>query len=509
MIEEFSNLFLENEPEDRALASADERHTFRTSCRISHTLGYSFLRKCQKYVSEGRFLDSLQTVSALGPVALSVAPYLAAFSTQHKDDGFLDAVEKHFIPADRFPRPYRRKAWLTDTFTDVNGVSRTIQTMGALARQAGKPLTIVTCLDEVPKMPLEIKNFRPVGTFPIPEYESLELGFPPFMEIIEYLERHRFDELIISTPGLLGLVGLGAAKLLGRPSVGIYHTDFPRFVRCATRDHALEDLTWQYMLWFYTQMDKVLVPSEYYRQQLIHHGFDAAKLAIMARGVDLERFNPAHRDDKFWPCHGLNGAFKFIYVGRVSLEKNLHLLVEAFEQLHRRAVPVNLAIVGDGPALNELKARCKSLPVVFTGFLDGPDLAAAYASADAMVFPSTTDTFGNAVLEAQASGLPAIVSNQGGPQDLVASNNSGLVIDVTQPGALAEAMERLCTDARLRDEFRANALQNAAERRWDEVFHDFWNQDFDRSEDFGICPPAETSSTTAFLSQVALELDLP
>jgi glycosyltransferase involved in cell wall biosynthesis len=479
LVEEFSQLFSSEAGPDAASAPVDDRRTFHIACRISHALGYSFLRRFEKYAREGRLIESLQTVASLGPVALSMAPYLAAFSAQHKDDGFLHGVAERFPAAAHLQQRSRCKAWITDTFAEVNGVTRTIRTLAGTARETGRELTVITCLDELPETSVDLKNFVPVGTFPLPEYESQLISFPPFLQILEYIERRQFNELIISTPGPMGLCALAAARLLGLPTKGIYHTDFPRFIHHVTDDHDLEALVWRYMLWFYENTDVILVPSEDYRRQLLHHGFTPAKLAVLRRGVDTGLFNPGKRDEDFYRPYGLDGGAKLIYVGRVSQEKNLPSLVDAMRTLHQRGRRASLAVVGDGPYLGEMKRRCDGLPVCFTGFLEGERLAAAYASADVMVFPSTSDTFGNAVLEAQASGLPAIVSDRGGPQEIVRAHASGIVVDVSQPGSLAEAMDRLVVDGRLRAEMRRRALRTAAERSWEQVLEELYGGEAD------------------------------
>ncbi|MFZ5832037.1 MAG: glycosyltransferase [Planctomycetota bacterium] len=474
LVDEFTSLFQQEPARDAASPPMEDRQTFQTACRICHTLGYGFLRRFIQYARQGQLMESLQTVASLAPMALSVAPYLAAFSTQHKDEAFLKAVAEHFPAAGDLRDLSQRKAWITDTYSDVNGVSRTIQTLGATARKVGRQLTVISCVADPPKSKVDLKNFAPVGTFRMPEYESLEVCFPPFLEILEYIERQRFGELIISTPGPMGLTGLAAARLMSLRTTGIYHTDFPLYVSYMTEDDTLTDLTWRYMLWFYEQCDTILVPSEYYRKHLMRHGFDPTKLAVMARGVDTARFSPARRDEGFFRRYGADGSFRFVYVGRVSREKNLHLLVDAFDVLLRRGQKAGLAIVGDGPYLDELKQRCAGKPVAFTGFLEGDELATAFASGDCLVFPSTSDTFGNVVLEAQASGVPVIVSDKGGPQEIVGRNDSGLIVDVQQPEALADAMQQVLQSGELREKLRARGLKNATESTWEEVLEDFW-----------------------------------
>ena len=140
-------------------------------------------------------------------------------------------------------------------------------------------------------------------------------------------------------------------------------------------------------------------------------------------------FNPRKRDPEIFDRYGLSDKFRFLYVGRLSREKNLDGLLDAFDELLGRGHRVSLVIVGDGPYRRPLESRCQGRPAVFTGLLEGEALARTYASADAMVFPSTTDTFGNVVLEAQASGVPAIVTDRGGPADIVRRYDSGIIVD--------------------------------------------------------------------------------
>ena len=481
LVEEFSRLFTEEVRQETASTPGSERKVFHIACRISHALSYSFLGRFQQHLRKGELVDSLQTLAALGPVALSFTPFLAAFGAQHGDAPFLRRVAGHFPATRTLLQQTDRKAWVTDTYSDVNGVCRTIQTFGRVARQSGRQLTVLTCLKSEPRSLSDLKNFQPVGTFPVPEYEMLEVGLPPFLEVIEYLERNRFNEVIISTPGPMGLTALAAAKLLGMRTTGIYHTDFPQIVRDCTADHAMGDLTWKFMLWFYDQMDAVLAPSRYYMRQLDEGGIDSEKISLLSRGVDVKQFHPQRAVPGYWRKHGLGGEFTFVYVGRVSPDKNLDLLLTSFSQLLASGRTADLAIVGDGPLLDKLRTQHRNPRIAFTGFLGGPELAAAYASSDVMVFPSVTDTFGNAVLEAQASGLPVIVSNQGGPAELVSRNGSGIIVDTKRPKTLTEAMTRLFEDARLRRRLADRSLENAAQRSWDRVFDGFWNGDSERS----------------------------
>ncbi len=481
LVTEFSALLQQQRDSRPALSSSTAAaNAFEISCRLAHHLGYTFLRRFTEKVGSGDLVKSLEAVAALGPVAAAISPYLAAFKTQHKDERFLQRIASHFDAAQALRQRSDRRAWITDTIDDVNGVAHTIKTMARAAYRQQRPLTVLTCVDHHDPDEYHRINFKPIGMFGLPEYEAQRLAFPPFLQILEYLERERFSELIISTPGPLGLTALAAAKLMHLRTVGIYHTDFPHYVRALTDDPGLEALTWRYMSWFFSQCDTILAPSAYYRDRLIERGFAADRLRILRRGVDTQAFHPEKGDPEFWREHGGGSAMTLLYAGRISTEKNVHLLLDAFEQLSTEREDLQLAFVGDGPALPQLMKRSgERRNVLFTGFLRGEELARAYASADLFVFPSTTDTFGNAVLEAQASGLPAIVSDQGGPQEIVRENDSGLILNLDGNGTgaqrLCDAMRQLIDDAGLRRELAERGRANAEAMTWDAIFEDLWN----------------------------------
>jgi glycosyltransferase involved in cell wall biosynthesis len=338
---------------------------------------------------------------------------------------------------------------------------------------AGEKLIVMTSrrrleVDEIP-----IKNFRPIGEFELPEYELQRLSFPPIMQILDYIQREQFTEIIISTPGPMGLVGLLAAKMLNLQTSGIYHTDIPEYVRILTDDRFLESLAWSYMHWLYGQVDTVFVNSEHYRKCWIDRGFAPEKLKILPRGLDTNLFNPTRRDLTFWPRSGVNGKeVRLLYVGRISREKDLDVLATAYKKIRKAGQPVKLYLVGDGPYA---EALAQALPdAVFLGYLKGEKLARAYASADVFVFPSTTDTFGNVILEAQASGLPVIVSDLGGPKELVADGRTGFVTKAHDADDFARAIERISSDAALRAQMGREARQQVIDRSWPGAFRKFW-----------------------------------
>src|SRR5437016_2159050 len=345
--------------------------------------------------------------------------------------------------------------------------------MTAAGAAAGKELIVVTSRNELTIDDAPIKNFKPIGEFELPEYELQKLSFPPILQMPDSIQRERVSEMIISTPGPSGLTTLLAAKMLNLQTSGIYHTDFPQYVRILTEDSFLESVTWRYMQWFYGQLDTVFVNSEEYRHSWIKRGFDPAKLKIFPRGLDTELFHPKRRDPAFFEkfCGG-NGEVRLLYVGRVSKEKNLDLLAEAYRRLRGEGLLVQLVVVGHGPYS---EAFAESLPeACFTGYLTGNDLAAAYASADIFVFPSTTDTFGNVIIEAQASGVPVVVSDSGGPKELVQDNENGLITKSHDVDDFTSAIRTLVTDPALRERMGNCARKSVIARSWPGAFRKFW-----------------------------------
>ncbi len=451
-----------DDPSRRAFVMAN-----MMASRLSYRLTMQFLQQ----LMEGRFLESIQMIGPVVPLVAVLSPYLYAFRSPPRERLREAATELRGV----IPPELRnaRRAWFTDTLDDVNGVSTTIQRMSAALLANGKGVEVMVSRKEVSVPGIPLKNFAPIGEFELPEYELQKLSFPPLLQIIDHLQTGNFTEVIISTPGPVGLAALAAAKVLGLPTAGIYHTDFPEYVRILTEDGLMESLTWNFMHWFYAQCDIIYVNSEHYRQCWIDRGIAPEKLRILPRGLDTGLFHPSKRDDGFWKARGLRpGEVGALYVGRVSREKNLDLFAAACRRLINAGVAVRPLIVGDGPYAPMMK---ELLPEgIYTGSLHREELAAAYASADFFVFPSTTDTFGNVVIEAQASGLPVIVSDVGGPKDLVEDGADGLITKGLDLDALTAAIKCLANDAGLRQRMGEASRARVAERDWNRAARLFW-----------------------------------
>jgi glycosyltransferase involved in cell wall biosynthesis len=440
--------------EFRAALAGQETTDDRIFLVISTLINHIFAR----YLSNLRKERGLNLITGIKEMVALVSsnvfismPYLVAFLQQASDSLVCREVRESF----QFEQP-RKIALLTDTFFEVNGVSVSIKRMISEAMRRDINFTVFTCLspqeqrkhcaDPSVRRLIDsgrLKIFTSVANVDFPEYDGLRIQFPPLLELLKYLQEGGFTKVQISTPGTIGLAGLLAAKTLQIETAATYHTNIPEYVENYTRDVSLEALAWKYMMLFYHAVDEVIVPSRATAKLLHKRGLRKRKILLLDRWVDVDRFHPRHRMARYWRKYGIaneENLVKFIYVGRLGVEKNLQLVAAAYRQLREDRPDAHLIFIGEGPYRQELEAQLSGLPVTFTGVLQGVELSRAIASGDVKLFPSTTDTWGNAPLEAQASGLPVIVSNVGGPNELMLDGVTGLKIKGRNVQELSDAM---------------------------------------------------------------------
>lgn len=470
-------------PEFRATLDRQQTTDDRIFLVISTLINRIFAR----YLANLRKQDGLHLVAAIKEMVALVSsnlfvslPYLIAFLQQASDCLVARDVRESF----QFVQP-RKLALLTDTFFEINGVSVTIKRMIAEAARRGIDFTVITCLSaqEQRRYCFEpdirqfiesgrLKIFTSVANLDFPEYDGFQIRFPPLLELLKYLQEEGFTKVQISTPGVIGLAGLLAAKALQIETAATYHTNIPEYVENYTRDVSLEALAWKYMMLFYHAVDEVVVPSRSTAKLLHKRGLRKRKILLLDRWVDVERFHPRHRVARYWTKYGLENdrdLVKFVYIGRIGVEKNLQLVASAYRKLRETRRDAHLIFVGEGPYRRELEKQLSGLPVTFTGVLEGVELTRAIASADVKLFPSTTDTWGNAPLEAQASGLPVIVSDVGGPTELMLDGITGSKIKGRSVEELCEAM-RVFMDESTRLQMGQMARAFAEVNRVDEPF---------------------------------------
>jgi glycosyltransferase involved in cell wall biosynthesis len=266
------------------------------------------------------------------------------------------------------PTPHNEThvAHFTDTFYEINGVALTLQQQVQLATATNRRYTLITCDDQNRKPQKGVIHFKPIGTYSLPEYEQQTLFYPPLLEMLDYCHRQGFNHIHTATPGPIGLAALAIARFLKVPISGTYHTAIPQYVQILTGSGFMEEMAWKFVLWYYDQMDLIYAPSQSTKDELVEKGISSDKIQVYPRGIDTQRFHPIKRNGFFKKWHCDEQTTKLIYVGRVSKEKNLHLLADAYRRLVS-SVPgkILLTVVGEGPYLDEMKAgdRRSALPV--------------------------------------------------------------------------------------------------------------------------------------------------
>ena len=383
------------------------------------------------------------------------------------------------VPATAGRNAGPRVGLFTDTYDEVNGVTSILKRLGRYCRQEERPLDIICCGGHSTADAGAVR-FPPVTSANLPEYGELDLAIPPVLEIVKYCEEQQMDVIHAATPGPMGMVAFLVSRILQVPLVSSFHTDVPRVIGSITNDKLNEEAAWTFTRWFYRRSDLVFAPSVYTSHDLANHGLDQHKMAILYQGIDSDRFSPAHRTQEWrrrlgGDGNGNGGGDKkiILYAGRLSREKDLGVLADCYLGLSQRRPDAHLALVGDGPIRGELEAVLGG-SATFTGWLDGEDLARAFAAADLFVFPGSVDTSGQVILEAQASGLPVVLCDTGGPLENIDPGISGLTAPSRSVPVFTRQIERLLDADGLRASMSRAARNLAKERSWEKVFGDLF-----------------------------------
>ncbi|MFN3412123.1 MAG: glycosyltransferase, partial [Exilispira sp.] len=452
-----------------------------------------------------------KTVSLIIPLILSL-PYISSVNHLWKDRKLIDKVnqiyfkdlnntkeDKNTCMTDNRSK-FKKILWFTDTLIDLNGVSVTLQNIGNYSSKMKKDLQFITSLKkeelEKRKLNFDIINFEPVASFTNDIYVTFEVKIPSILKIIEKVYDLNPDEIIISTPGPVGLAGLLASKILNIHSKMIFHTDFSKEAYEILKDETFASIVDFLLRIICNLADEILANNNEYLRILKEKGYDSSKLKIFKRGIDLNIFRKLSNiqsknidqmtnksivqninqiiesknnndkncfteineiknneiknieiDDFNISNIEIDNDFIMLYTGRISKDKNLDFIIDIFKEIvreisresNRKSIEetkkeiskIKFIIAGDGPYLEELKRKYLDLDgLIFTGMIENKDLVQYYSLADLFVFPSITDTFGMSVLEAAACGLPAIVSNIGGPKEIIKNNKTGFVLNI-------------------------------------------------------------------------------
>jgi glycosyltransferase involved in cell wall biosynthesis len=341
---------------------------------------------------------------------------------------------------------------IADGIGTMHGVTHTIEQI----RERGVPGFEVEVVGTDPGVD---RRLPAAVELEIPFYAGMRLGVPGLPDLVETLAEGRYDLIHVTAPGPAGVAATLLSRVTGAPLLASYHTELATYAGLRTGDDAVEALSRMALGAFYGAPQTVLSPSPAADRSLLELGTEESRIGRWERGVDTDRFDPAKGErDAF------SGEFKVLYAGRLTREKGAELLAESFERAHAADPRLHLLLAGGGPEEAELRERLGER-ATFLGWLDGEELPRAYASADAFLFASTTDTYGQVILEAAASGLPVVAVAEGGPAALVENRHTGLLCR-PDPDHLAGALLRLASSPALRQRLAA-AARHARARSWE------------------------------------------
>jgi len=361
-----------------------------------------------------------------------------------------------------------RLAVFTDTYApQVNGVARTLERLAEAVRRRGGAVRVVTTGDPSARADPDVVRWPSVPFWGDPHVRIA----PPLLSRArrELLAWHP-TVVLAATPFGVGIAGRAAARGLGTRLVTSYHTHLSAYARFYGLG-ALEPASWRFLRWFHGGGMRTYCPTRAVGDELARRGFH--DLALWSRGVEHARFHPGHRSRARRLAFGAReDTVLVIYAGRLAREKNLEVALKAM-RVADAALPGRFAfaLAGDGPFAARARAQAPS-GATFTGRITGDALSAFYAAGDVMLFPSTTDTFGNVLLEGMASGT-AVVAADAPPTREILGDGGGVLVAPDDASAMAGELVTLALDGARRRALQSAALAASARFNWDGVFDAF------------------------------------
>jgi len=431
----------------------------------------------EKNIKRGDFTGFIKNLSSSIMGFFLTAPFISSIKHLYSNRKIFEKLYES-LSID-FPERKPKILWFTDTLNDLNGVSSTLKELAWISYKNRLPIKFVTALLEK-----EIDKSIPPNTillnffysFPLPFYEHYTIKIPSLLDSLEKLIIENPTEIYISTPGPLGLLGIILGKIMNIKVTSIYHTDFVKEANKIVNDEGIISLLIQYERWFYNNSDVVRYQSEDYREILVERGIFSERLKFIPKGIDTEvfRYIPGTKET-FHKLYNIPEGINLLYAGRISKDKNVDFLIELHKKLSEKYLNINLIFAGDGPYLKEFKQKTRnSERVYFLGKIKREKLPEIYSAADLFLFPSTTDTFGMVVLEAQACGVPALVTDEGGPKNIILPEETGYTLPINEPNAWISKIEEIISSININNyEWnlkKQKAIENAKKRfKWEIV----------------------------------------
>lgn len=361
-----------------------------------------------------------------------------------------------------------RVALFTGNYNHIkDGVSLTLNRLVGFLEDQGIPVLVFAPTIKEPALEHNGKLIK-LPSMRMPVSGRGEYRVTTGLSIEAERELEEFDPTLvhIATPDRGGYKALKWAQRNSVQVVGSYHTHFTSYFKYYGLT-PIEFLAWRYLSWFYNSCSHVYVPSKSMIDELRPQGFDT-DLRIWTRGVNTKLFSPEKRDEEWRKEMGFSeDDIVVTFVSRLVWEKELDTFRHSVQQIAAGNNKVKPLVVGDGPAKEELQELMPE--ACFTGFLEGNELAKAYASSDVFLFPSHTETFGNVTLEAMSSGLPCLVADATGSKSLVEDGINGFLAEPENRSDFAKKLSLIVSDKQLREKMKKASRQKALQYEWDEI----------------------------------------
>ena len=377
------------------------------------------------------------------------------------------------MPANNFQatvyQTYTHLAVVTETWPpEVNGVALTIKHLvEGLIAQGGYKIQLIRPRQTVNEKALHTESLQEclLGSFSLPFYSQVRLGYPHYFALKKQWQQQRPDLVQIVTEGPLGYAALWAAQHLKIPVISDFHTHFAQYSRYYHLTK-LMPLIARYLRHFHNQTRLTLVPTPELRATLQTQGYQ--RLAILPRGIDQVLFNPSRRSSNLRQQLGMRPEqLLVIVVSRLAQEKNLDLAFSAFRAIQQSLADARFLIVGDGPELARLQAQYPDC--LFVGIQKGVALAEYYASADLFIYPSTSETFGNVILEAMASGLAVLAFDYAAAHQHIRHQKNGCTVPLNDTTGFIQTALELALNPQLRQQVGQAAAHTTQTLTWQGV----------------------------------------
>jgi glycosyltransferase involved in cell wall biosynthesis len=365
-------------------------------------------------------------------------------------------------------QPSLRLAVVTETWPpEVNGVALTLARLVQGLCQRNHQVQLVRPRQAESDSALQGPRYEEVlmRGMPIPRYPQLKLGLPARKALVAAWTQARPDLVHIATEGPLGWSALQAARQLKLPVSSDFRTNFHSYSQHYGLAWLRKPIA-AYLRKFHNHTQCTMVPTRALSAELLSSGF--RHLEVVARGVDTQLFHPGRRSAALRTGWGADSDSPvLLVVGRLAAEKNLDLAISAYEAMRERLPAARLVFAGDGPLREALQRRCPQ--ACFTGLLNHEQLAGCYASADALLFPSLTETFGNVTLEAMSSGLPVLAFDTAAAAEWVRHGHNGWLAPVNDVTAFVAQARALALAPELLAAARAPAREQVARLDWQQI----------------------------------------